>query len=115
MRLSQKSILIHGTNKPWGVGMRVSHGCIRLYPEDIARLYLMVSVGTMVRIVRQPVKMLVKADRVYLEVHEDAAGPDYFRETFRLISENAASSRVDVRKLVQAIFDKRGYPVEVNR
>ncbi len=46
--------LIHGTNRPWGIGMRVSNGCIRLYPEDIEALYAQVPVGTPVRIVREP-------------------------------------------------------------
>jgi L,D-transpeptidase ErfK/SrfK len=54
LRLALPSYLIHGTNKPWGVGMRVSHGCIRLYPEDIEALYAMVPVGTAVQIVDQP-------------------------------------------------------------
>ncbi len=45
---------IHGTNKPVGVGMRVSHGCIHLYPEDILQLYDMVPIGTPVRVVNQP-------------------------------------------------------------
>jgi L,D-transpeptidase ErfK/SrfK len=46
--------LIHGTNKPWGIGMRVSHGCIRLYPEGIEALYPLVPVGTPVRIIDEP-------------------------------------------------------------
>lgn len=54
LRLALPSYLIHGTNKPWGVGMRVSHGCIRLYPEDIEALFAMVPVGTPVNIVDQP-------------------------------------------------------------
>jgi len=54
LRLAMPSYLIHGTNKPWGVGMRVSHGCIRLYPEDIRELYGMVPEGTPVQIVDQP-------------------------------------------------------------
>jgi L,D-transpeptidase ErfK/SrfK len=45
--------LIHGANKPWGVGMRVSHGCIRMYPEDIEALYGTVAVGTVVRVLDQ--------------------------------------------------------------
>lgn len=52
--LGWSGYLIHGTNKPVGVGMRVSHGCIHLYPEDIAQLFKMVRVGTEVRVVNQP-------------------------------------------------------------
>ncbi|MHB0887839.1 L,D-transpeptidase family protein [Acidithiobacillus sp.] len=54
LRLTLPGYLIHGSNKPWGVGMRVSHGCIRLYPEDISRLFASIPVGTSVRIVNQP-------------------------------------------------------------
>lgn len=53
-RLGWPSYLIHGTNKPYGVGMRSSHGCLRLYPEDIAALYDHLPIGTTVRIVNQP-------------------------------------------------------------
>jgi len=60
LRLSIGPVLIHGTNKPWGTGRRVSHGCIRLYPEDIPELYRLVSIGTKVVILRQPVKLGLK-------------------------------------------------------
>lgn len=60
---------IHGTNRPYGVGRRVSHGCIRLYPEDIAALFAEVRVGTPVRIVDQPVKLGWQDGRLYLEMH----------------------------------------------
>jgi L,D-transpeptidase ErfK/SrfK len=53
-RLGWPTYLIHGTNKPYGVGMRSSHGCIRLYPEDIAVFFDLVPVGTKVTIVNQP-------------------------------------------------------------
>jgi L,D-transpeptidase ErfK/SrfK len=46
---------VHGTNKPYGVGMRTSHGCIRLYPEDIEQLFDTVPLGTKLRVVNQPV------------------------------------------------------------
>lgn len=52
--LGWQSYLIHGTNKPYGVGLRSSHGCIRLYPEDIERLYNSIPIGTQVRVVNQP-------------------------------------------------------------
>lgn len=54
LRLGWPSYLIHGTNKPYGVGMRASHGCIRMYPEDIARLFEDIPVGTPVTVVNQP-------------------------------------------------------------
>ncbi len=70
MRLSLPSYLIHGTNKPYGVGLRVSHGCIRLYPEDIARLFPEVPVGTPVRIINEPYVAGWRNGQLYLEVHQ---------------------------------------------
>src|SRR5579859_1993998 len=52
--LEWPSYLIHGTNKPAGVGLRSSHGCIRLYPEDIEQFFALVPIGTQVRVVNQP-------------------------------------------------------------
>src|SRR5277367_2582183 len=53
-RLGWPSYLIHGTNKPYGVGMRSSHGCMRLYPEDIAVFFNLIPIGTKVTVVNQP-------------------------------------------------------------
>jgi L,D-transpeptidase ErfK/SrfK len=53
-RLGWPSYLIHGTNKPYGVGMRSSHGCMRLYPEDIAVFFDLIPIGTKVTVVNQP-------------------------------------------------------------
>jgi L,D-transpeptidase ErfK/SrfK len=70
MRLGLPGYLIHGTNKPSGVGMRVTHGCVRMFPEDIEALYKTVPTGTSVNIVNQPVKIGWKADgTLYLEAH----------------------------------------------
>lgn len=62
--------LIHGTNKPFGVGMQVSHGCVRLYPEDIKVLFKKTPIGTPVRIVHQPYLTAWDGDMLYLEAHE---------------------------------------------
>ena len=70
LRLSLPGYLIHGTNKPWGVGIRVSHGCVRLYPEDIARLYPEVPVGTPVRIINEPYLAGWRNGQLYLEAHQ---------------------------------------------
>jgi len=73
MRLSNPNYLIHGTNKPWGVGMRVSHGCLRLYPEDIARLFQAVPKGTPVRIIDEPYLAGWRDGQLYLEAHAPLA------------------------------------------
>jgi len=59
---------IHGTNRPYGVGIRATHGCVRLYPEDIEALYKEIPVGTPVQIVSQPVKFGWDGDTLYMEV-----------------------------------------------
>ena len=64
--LSMPSYLIHGTNKPYGVGMKVSHGCIRLYPEDIETLYDLVNEGTKVNIVNQSIKAGWNNNKLYI-------------------------------------------------
>ncbi|MBK1647154.1 hypothetical protein CKO36_00685 [Rhabdochromatium marinum] len=72
MRLSNRSYLIHGTNKPWGVGMPVSHGCTRMFPEDIEHLFQKVPVGTPVTIVDQPYKVGWLGDQLFLEANASA-------------------------------------------
>jgi len=67
-------IFIHGTNRPWGVGMRVTHGCIRLYPEHSAILFEAVPVGTPVRFINQPVLAGARDDLLYLSVFEPVEG-----------------------------------------
>ncbi len=69
MKLGLPGYLIHGTNRPAGVGMRVTHGCIRLFPEDIGFLFGKVSVDTPVRIINEPVKIGWNGDDLIIEVH----------------------------------------------
>jgi len=74
LRLSMPGYLIHGTNKPYGVGMQVSHGCVRLYPEDIEVLFNRISVGNSVRIVDQPYLGGWYSGQLYLEAHAPMKG-----------------------------------------
>ena len=69
LRLALPSYLIHGTNMPSGIGMRVTHGCMRLFPWDIEALYKAVPVGTPVTIVNQPYKLGWTDQGLYLEAH----------------------------------------------
>lgn len=71
LRLSQHEYAIHGTNKPWGVGRRVSHGCIRMYPEDIAELYSLVPVGTAVHVIYEPIKIGWGDGKGWIQVFDD--------------------------------------------
>ncbi|MGB5132060.1 MAG: L,D-transpeptidase family protein [Steroidobacteraceae bacterium] len=69
-RLGWPSYLIHGTNKPPGVGMRSSHGCIRLYPEDIEAFYDSVPVGTKVTVVNQPYLLGWRGQQLLTQAYE---------------------------------------------
>ena len=69
MRLGLPGYLIHGTNRPAGVGMRVTHGCVRMFPEDIDFLFGHIDVSTKVRIVNEPVKIGWYGDALVMEVH----------------------------------------------
>lgn len=69
MRLGSASYLIHGTNRPRGVGSRVSSGCIRMFPEDIERLFSRVAVGTPVEIVHNAYRAGWANNVLYFEAH----------------------------------------------
>jgi L,D-transpeptidase ErfK/SrfK len=69
MRLGLPGYLIHGTNRPAGVGMRVTHGCVRMFPEDIDYLFGHVDLNTAVRIINEPVKIGWNGDELVIEVH----------------------------------------------
>ena len=69
LRLGLPGYLIHGTNRPAGVGMRVSHGCVRMFPEDIEFLFDRIPVNTPVRIINVPVKIGWDGDALVAEIH----------------------------------------------
>ncbi len=76
MRLGLPGYLIHGTNRPAGVGMRVTHGCVRMFPEDIEYLFELIDIDTPVRIINEPVKIGWQDDELLIEVHPVlASGP----------------------------------------
>jgi L,D-transpeptidase ErfK/SrfK len=108
--------LIHGTNRPWGIGMRVSNGCIRLYPEDIESLYARVPVGTPVRIVRERY-LLGELDGVPML---QAFRPPYsapVEESYTPLMEELVSryprGAVDLAKALRVAKEKRGLPTAI--
>ena len=122
MKLGIPSYMIHGTNKPYGVGMRVSHGCIRLYPEDIKDLFARTKLGTPVMIIDQPYKIGAKDGRIYLEAHpylkEDAdkyAGnlTSVVQMVVHITSEQKYTIDWDLAKRV--INARNGIPVVIGR
>jgi len=116
LRLSADGILIHGTNRPWGTGREVSHGCIRLYPEDIPRLFRLVRLGTPVTIVREPVKIGEREGRVYMEVHDDGGEVvDYLENVTGLLAQRGLVGKVDINLLGEALRMRTGIPVDITR
>jgi L,D-transpeptidase ErfK/SrfK len=120
MRLSRPSYLLHGTNKPYGVGMRVSHGCVRLYPEDISRLFGEVAVGTNVHIVNQPYLAGWQGGTLHLEAHaplaEDAKRWQGSLEPMQRVVEAASADAPDAVDWEQAAAVARaaqGLPVPI--
>lgn len=77
---------IHGTDKPYGIGRRVSSGCIRLYPENIVELFEMIPVGTPVQVVNQPIKLAWINDVLYLEAHPNMEQAIQMEETAQIYS-----------------------------
>ncbi|HET7755918.1 MAG TPA: L,D-transpeptidase family protein [Steroidobacteraceae bacterium] len=124
--LQWPSYLIHGTNKPAGVGLRSSHGCIRLYPEDIEQLYNMVPVGTEVRVVNQPFVFGWQGGQLYMQpygVLEDDTRDWNKAERALLTRSLATSLQQDLQRhhqqidwtLVSALaHTPRGVPVAVS-
>ncbi|MDQ7015868.1 MAG: L,D-transpeptidase family protein [Gammaproteobacteria bacterium] len=122
LRLSMSGYLMHGTNKPYGVGMRVSHGCLRFYPEDIAELFDLVSVNTKVNIINQPVKAGWFMGMLYLEVHPPLDEDEHIEQTLRHAAMEAINQArlgyedlglVSGRAVKRAVTERRGIPVPI--
>jgi L,D-transpeptidase ErfK/SrfK len=118
--LSLTGYLIHGTNKPYGVGMRVSHGCIRLYPEDIASLFGQVPPGTKVHIINQPYKAGWHDGQLYVEAHQPLSEQRKseginFTPMVRAIIEASGDRNIkpDWNRMKSAALDQRGFPVPI--
>ena len=119
MKLGVAGYLIHGTDrgdpgKPFGIGMRVTHGCMRMYNEDVTKLYPEVSVGTPVYLVNQPIQLGWQDGELYLEatwpLDEDAGVPakwgDDFLDESNLSDEEVKAIRVKKRDMLLAHLEK---------
>lgn len=132
MRLGTAGYLIHSTNKPYGVGMRVTHGCIRMYPEDIEGLYADIPVGTTVNLVNQPIKLGWLAGALFLELHppleeDEPLYTDYLQRVLDAVADMLAEQpdspelNADRRlslsgaALRQAVEEKSGIPIQITR
>lgn len=114
LRLSTPGYLIHGTNKPLGVGRRISHGCIRMYPEDIKNLYSITGRGSRVAIIYQPIKAGLFKDLPYIEVHRDYLNEeDQHKKAADLLRKKGLFQMVDTQLLEKAVREKTGVPVAI--
>ncbi len=119
---------IHGTPRPYSIGRRATHGCVRLYPEDIATLFPQVPVGSPVTIVDQPAKLGWFGGEMYLEIHPNQAQADelerHQRPTPAAIADlrqrveeaaGAAVARIDWQAVDRAAAQVRGVPIRITR
>jgi L,D-transpeptidase ErfK/SrfK len=126
LHLGWRGYLIHGTNKPDGVGRNVSHGCLHLYPEDIERLFREVPVGTSVRVISQAVNAAWVGDGLYVQVHLsksqadeiDVMGsfapkipPDLAARVTRAVTDRTV--RIDWAAVRRAGIERTGLPVRI--
>jgi L,D-transpeptidase ErfK/SrfK len=124
--LGWSSYLIHGTNSPWGVGRRVSHGCIRMYPEGIAKLFPKLPIGTPVTVVQQELKLGWHNDTLFMEVHPNPAqqleleekrefSPVPVPELIYRVADKAGKARKDVDwdRVNNAVAQRSGLPIPI--
>ncbi|WP_315900041.1 L,D-transpeptidase family protein [Ferrimonas balearica] len=112
--------LIHGTNQEFGIGMRVSAGCIRLRPDDIEQLFELVRVGEPVRIINEPVKIAQEASGLYVEVHEPLSHDEELDKAAKSLELNAkqrkllSSPDISETRVQTLLREQRGMPMAVN-
>jgi len=108
---------IHGCNLPWAVGRLVSHGCTRLYPEDIKKLFAMVPMGTKVEYIYEPAQIGFRQSRIFLSVHDDV----YFKirsmilHVLNMLEQRGLAEQVDTQKVMQTVEEQTGMPVDVTK
>jgi L,D-transpeptidase ErfK/SrfK len=120
LKLDMPGYLIHGTNQPYGVGMRVSHGCVRLYPENIEFLYELVEIGEVVKIMNEPFQIGRKDGVIYFEAHapleDDILGAEE-RMRSLLNAELGADGQVlndDLRRHIETLVQAPvGVPISI--
>lgn len=126
--LGWPAIVLHGTNRPYGIGRRVSHGCFRLSNRDVEWLFERVPVGTRVVVVDQPVKVGWREDVLYLEIHPTQSQADQLERgepvtpipvsglpEMILPLVNGDTSRIDWTRVAQAARERSGVPVAISR
>lgn len=127
--LGWPTYLIHGTNKPYGVGRRVSRGCIRMYPASVDQLFDLVPVGTRVTVVEQQIKLGWQDGELFIQAYPDITQLDELEETYGFTPKpgevapavieqvrakaGAGVDRVDWRAVEAELVARRGIPVQI--
>ncbi len=117
MRLSIPTYLIHGTNRPGGIGFRSTSGCIRLLPEDIETLYPQIAIGTTVRIIHAPYKFGHRGYNVFLEAHQPLSEHHNAEESTYIMLKQALEEasmenlNIDLSSAQKSIEQPKGYPI----
>ncbi len=116
LKLDIPGYLIHGTNQPYGVGMRVSHGCVRLYPENIELLYTLVEVGEDVRIINEPYLVGRLNDELYFESHkpledDPISAEEHLQKSFDSYTEFDDEATRDAARSIAA--EEKGVAIKV--
>jgi L,D-transpeptidase ErfK/SrfK len=115
--LSKSGYLVHGTNKPASIGLRATYGCIRLYPEDIKRLFENTPVKTPVRIVNQPYIVGQRDGIIYIEAHtpfEESGAAELKKAYAKLRNiEKKSGHPLDWKKVKEVVAEARGFPVPI--
>ncbi|TBW09426.1 hypothetical protein E0E50_11185 [Azotobacter chroococcum subsp. isscasi] len=123
--LGLSGYLIHGSNKKFGIGMRVSHGCFRMLNHNVLQLASMVPVGTTVRIINEPYKFGISGDKVYLEAHapledDESAKSSVVDKHAALVDELLKRNdllgqrRLDWEVVREVVAAEDGLPVEIS-
>lgn len=122
LRLGWATYLIHGTNRPEGVGSRTSAGCLRLYPEDVETLYEQVAIGTKVTVINEPYKVGQRQGKIYLEAHLPLAEQQekykpHQRSVVQLVQDKASQGNWQINwvKVNQQINQPAGVPLVISR
>ena len=115
LRLSIPTYLLHGTSRPFGIGHRASHGCIRLYNQDVKSLFYTVRTGTPVRIVYQPIKAGILGGRIYIEVNKDYLKrlADPYQEALKILAGLGNNAGFNKSILKKALREGKGIPVDI--
>ena len=122
LKLDLPGYLIHGTNQPYGVGMRVSHGCVRLYPENIELLYELVGLGESVMIINEPFLAGQRDGEFFFEGHtpledDEVSGEDHLQKIFASLQSSTEESPIviDEEQVRAVAAEALGLPVRIQK